>query len=131
MLELHRITDEDVRPLIPMMKKEMLTFAKDTEWWGAFQDGDLVGVAGAVTHGKKATAKNDWVHPDHRGKGIFDELFRYRAKVLVLRGIGELEAHVTPAAKASWLRFGATESAVFKNGVTVMSINLRELVYVR
>lgn len=56
--------------------------------------------------GKKAAMKSGWVHPDWRGKGIYNRMFEERMQIAFDRRIEVLTATITEKSRNTHIRHG-------------------------
>jgi len=90
------VSFDDAKALRSRAAKERVAFedTRDTTWFGAFEDGQLVGV-GAVflLRPGRARLKADFVHPDHRCAGIGSALRIQREAFCEEQGCSCVEAY--------------------------------------
>lgn len=83
----------------------------DREWVVAVADGKPIACSSIEflkTKGK-AAMKSGWVHPDWRGKGIYNRMFEERLKIAAEHGIKVLTATVTDKSYNTHIRHGFRE----------------------
>jgi ribosomal protein S18 acetylase RimI-like enzyme len=71
-------------------------------WTVGFEDGEVVGFCAAERRGRWTVMCSDWVHPECRGRGIYDLLFAARNRITG----GPMRATATGASVGTFTRYG-------------------------
>ena len=102
------ISEEKVMPLLREMKKEGLTdFSHGTVFYGAWTDGQLVGVGGLVLYRRSCKIKSVYVVPAMRRQGCHRQMLDHLIGLAKQAGKEHINATVTAAALPEYLRRGA------------------------
>lgn len=82
----------------------------DREWVVAVVDGNPIACSSIefLKPGKVAM-KSGWVHPDYRGKSIYNQMFVERLKIAAEHGMKVLTATVTDKSYHTHIRYGFVE----------------------
>ena len=116
-------------PLFAMARRERVP-VKETkspvEYWVAVLDGKPIGFAGASVSGNKARLKSDFIHPNYRGNGYHQELFKARMDTLTKEGVTSFDAFCTPLSLPTLLKNGFSEEK--KNEKTGIVYVKKELI---
>ena len=106
--------------------KERVTLdnPKEAIWFGAYNDEKLLGFNCAVIKNNTARLKSDYVFKEHRNKGIYDKLFKYRLDYCIERNVKKATAFCTPLSLGTFLRYGFTPKSKNKNGIVFVTKGL-------
>jgi GNAT superfamily N-acetyltransferase len=116
----------DIEPLKKEMAKVNLCFANKTEYYGFYEDENLVGTAGLLFYPQKAIFKNLYVLLEHRGKGIFKALLDHCIKIAIDKKIQMGEATCTELSIKEFRKRGFEDIKQFKKFIKVRNDNLSE-----
>ena len=83
--DVHPVSFDDLEPLTKLARKERLSFkaTNNTQWFGAYIDGELVGCGGVIWVDKARTTarlKSALVLPEWRGVGVGRSLMERRVE---------------------------------------------------
>jgi len=92
------------------IKRAGVTLAdpQGAQWFGAFVNDELVGVACAVLNRKTGATrfKSDFVASEHRGKGVYAALFKARMAWAAMNGAKSITAFCGPMSINTYKRHG-------------------------
>lgn len=112
--------------LIPMARKERVPVKitkSPVEYWIAFVDDKVVGFQGATIQSPTvARLKTTFVHPNYRGSGIFDKLFKEALESLTERGIKTFTGFFTPMSYPTGIRYGFKERSIKEGSDIVFAV---------
>ena len=112
--------------LIPMARKERVPVKitkSPVEYWIAFVDDKVVGFQGATIQSPTvARLKTTFVHPNYRGSGIFDKLFKEALESLTERGIKTFTGFFTPMSYLTGIRYGFKERSIKEGSDIVFAV---------
>lgn len=63
-------------------RRKRISFIKDVQYYGYYDDDKLVAIAGIKNYKKVAKLKSSYVIPEYRNKGIYSELVKHRISVI-------------------------------------------------
>ena len=106
MHQLRDIPYSAIEPYVEAAESEGLIFRKRTEYQGLYVDGELVGFAGILWQGEKATFKSSYILPAERRKGYHELIEDYRYMLAKRRGVKAIEAGCTDMHLPAVLRRG-------------------------
>lgn len=119
-------TYEDVRPYVPGARGEGLLFKPEgTDYYIARLDGVVCGFCGVRWHGRSCTFKNDYVLPEYRGRGVHDEMMRYRMRLAYERGVSVVRATCTQDSIRTYVRLGGTIRRVRQCGTYDIELKIQ------
>ena len=109
----------DIMRYFEAAKQEHISFIKDTDFYCARIDTQIVGFCGVVW---KSTPifKNDYVLPAYRGRGVATEMLSYRLALAKERGYKRVRANTNPKSTAYYLKQGFTILVQYKNNAIVV-----------
>ncbi|QDP64621.1 MAG: hypothetical protein GOVbin2006_32 [Prokaryotic dsDNA virus sp.] len=84
-------------------------------------DNKIVGMAGIKKLGSTALFKCAYVLKEHRGKGIYDYLFKKRMIIAEDLGYKKMRAFCTKMSVNTLKRYGFNIKKTYKNGITQMT----------
>lgn len=106
------------------MRKEHLDIKPDTgcRYYGAFNNGELLGFVGMVNKGSTYRFKTDYIFDHYRGLGIYRKLFEFRYNVARINGAKKITAFCTPLSLSTYLKYGFTYKE--KKEITFVSLHI-------
>lgn len=108
-------------------KKDDLIFCKNTEYYGIYNNGILMGFGGILKYRKKVIFKSIYVIPKYRRQGIFKNLLTFLIKTALNNGINIGEANCTQMSINELKNRGFIEVKKYNNGVIkVKNENLQQ-----
>lgn len=108
--------------LIPQAEKDYMLFGiKGAEYYAYYLDGKLVGFAGLKVYPSYLKILNDYVVPEHRGKGIYRKLFSIRWNDIISMPQRRIKTIATAMSERMFLSYG------FK--VTRVHSKTKEMIY--
>jgi len=111
------IYPKDFEHLLHLMRKERVgDHTHNTFYIGAFIDNKLVGMVGWMLIGRVLRYKSDYVLKEHRGKGIYYQLFKAREERCKSRSL-VYTAFCTEYSLPTYLKFGFKPKHN-RNGIT-------------
>ena len=111
----------DFKHLITLAKKERVALSEtksEVNYLVYEIDGEVIGFVG-YSIGKLVRLKSDFVHPAHRGKGIYRALFEARLERLSKYRF--LDAFCTPLSLNTYLAYGFKSVRVSPMGITYVT----------
>ena len=111
--------------IVDKKKLRDFAFAKKTEFFLVKMNGETVGFTGYFRSGKKLRAKNSYILEDHRNKGYFDQIMKWRLARAKDMGCTHLEGTCTKMSLSSFMRHGAKVVKEYKN-YTQVEISVAE-----
>lgn len=110
-----KIDYSQLEDLIPLAKKDGITYLEECEFLGYYQDFELVATVGWTKHKNKFVLRNDYVKKEYRRKGIYRTLNQTRLTLLQNFGIKILEIRCTPMSYELHREMGAVPIKKYKN----------------
>lgn len=111
----------EIKHLINNAKKENISFTptkNETKYIGYFVKNIVIGFVGYEIQTAGVRFKSDYIHPNYRGNGYYQELFNYRMDIF--RNEKKISAYCTIKSLSTYL----------KNGFEIVSTNKKRITYV-
>ena len=123
---LKEITYDDVKSFATIAKKERVSFENpaNAEWYGIYEDEQLVSFFCLVVKGKSARFKSNYTLPEYRGRGYLQKFIDFALAECRQKGLYEMTAFCTPMSIKSHLRNGAVKHSK-KNDITYVKYIFR------
>ena len=113
-----KITFDDIQKYEKVAKKEGISFANKSVYYGFYIKDKMFGFGALLYAGKDCTFKSHFVFPPFRNKGLYGKAFEIKKQIAFDTGIRYLYGNCTKMSVGTHIRLGAEVIEVFKNGVT-------------
>lgn len=117
-IEVIEIDREDLKKYEHVSKKEGISFAKNSTYYGYYINGKMFGFGALLFAGQSCTFKTNYVFPPFRKKGLYGKAFVINKQIAFSKGIKYLYGNCTKMSIGTHIRLGAKVIEVFKNGIT-------------
>jgi len=114
MLNIKKININDIQKYSSEIKKYQLCFCSSTQYFGLFEDDELLGFFGIIILKNKVIFKNAYILEKHRGKGYYKYMMNYR--MYLAKNVGLIEATCTKYSIKTYLKYGFRVIKEYKNG---------------
>ena len=89
-------------------RKCNLIFHKNTNYLGLYDNSNLIAISGYVILKSKAVLRSSFVLPEHRGRGLYNNMVNYRINILKEKQIKIVEMTCTNMSINYHLKRGAS-----------------------
>jgi GNAT superfamily N-acetyltransferase len=96
-----------IEPYVVAGRREGLAFSNSTQYYGWFENGELVGFTGIVPYRDYIKAKNHYVLPEYRRRGLFKQMLDWTIREAQKLGCRYIEATCTEKSLPEYLKRGA------------------------
>ena len=117
-IEVKEIDRDKLTKYEQVSKKEGISFAKNSVYYGFYINNKLFGFGALLYKGQDCTFKTHYVFPPFRNKGLYGKAFVLQKQIAFDNGIKYLYGNCTKMSIGTHIRLGAEVIEVFKNGVT-------------